>query len=287
MFKAAGDPQPVIYSVQLYRALLAAYPSEFRTNYAEPMVQVFRDACRRACREGGSVALIALWARTTLDMIMTVIEEHARRGVHMTREKFIKLTGWAMILGAFLFMVGWLAANRPEYNQYNAASLPIDRFANLAGIPLAALGLVLISLGLLGMLLRYGSKAGGSRLWLGLGAVSGLVSAVGAVWMGVDDSGPGWYLFFLGLFFQFSALALFGVVNLRHRLLPRWNGLPLLAGVWLPGIILLSGLFELTTGTMLDSPQAVFNLLWLFSLLMIAGLGYLLQSDPAALSAAS
>ena len=205
----------------------------------------------------------------------------------MTRQKFIKLSGWAMILGAFLFMVGWLAANRPEFNQFNAASLPIDRYANLAGIPLAALGLVLISLGLLGMLLRYGSKAGGSGIWLGVGAVSGLVSAAGTVWMGVDNSGSGWYLFFLGLFFQFSALAIFGVINLRRRLLPRWNGLPLLAGVWLPGIILLNGLFELTTGTMLDSPQAVFNLLWLFSWLMFAGLGYLLQLDPVAVSAAS
>jgi hypothetical protein len=86
---------------------------------------------------------------------------------------------------------------------------------------------------------------------------------------------------------QFLALALFGIINLRLRLLPRWNVLPLLAGVWLPGFLLLSGLVQLTTGSSHDSPQTVFTILWLFSLLMFAGLGYLLQSDSARLTAAN
>lgn len=205
----------------------------------------------------------------------------------MTREKFIKLSGWALMLGPCLFIIGWLASSRPEYNPFNAASLPIDRFANLAGLPLAALGLVLISLGLLGMFLRYGSKSVGSGLWLGLGALCALVSAAGVVGMVVDENSLGWYAFFLGLFAQFFALAFFGITNLRRRVLPRWNGLPLLAGVWVPGMVLLMGLFQLNTGTSLDSPEAVFYILWSFSLLMFFGLGYLQQSDPVPFRAAN
>ena len=38
-------------SIRLYQSLISIYPTEFRQDYGEPMVQVFGDCCRRAFRE--------------------------------------------------------------------------------------------------------------------------------------------------------------------------------------------------------------------------------------------
>jgi hypothetical protein len=170
MLENAQSSYPVNVSVRLYRGLIQAYPAGFRREYGDAMLQIFRDSCRRAYREGGNNALLALWARTGLDYLKTILEEYARGGTNMTREKFIKLSGWALIIGSVAIFVGWLAESRPEYNQFNAASLLIDRYANLAAVPLIVMGVLLVSLGMLGLLARYGAQSGGfGRFCLGLG----------------------------------------------------------------------------------------------------------------------
>jgi hypothetical protein len=285
MLENANESQSVIVSVRLYRWLLSAYPKGFWQEYGPLMAQVFRDCCRRAYHHGGALALLALWVRTALDYIKTIVEEYVRGGTNMTREKFIKLSGWALLLGSIATVIGWLADSRPEYNQYNFASLPIDRYANMAATPLLVIGALLISLGMLGLLVRYGSQAGGfGRLTLVLGILGGLVSAVGMAGLSVNDSNPWWSMFFFGMTFQYLMLVLFGIVCLRRQILPRWNSLPLLAGLWIPGYVLVSGYLELFTGAWVDTPIAVFFTLWLITLVGFAGLGYLLLSDaqPAA-----
>lgn len=198
----------------------------------------------------------------------------------MTREKFIKLSGWALIIGSVAIFVGWMAETRPEYNQFNAASLPIDRYANLAAVPLIVMGVLLVSLGMLGLLARYGVQAGAfGRFCLGLGALSGLVSVVGMVGMSISESEPWWSMFFFGWMVQYLMLALFGVVCMRQRLLPRWNSLPLLAGIWLPAYMLVSGIYESMTGVWMEPPEFVFPLLFTIGVVGFTGLGYLLLSD--------
>ncbi|MGW8252111.1 MAG: hypothetical protein ACWGO1_15835 [Anaerolineales bacterium] len=249
------------------------------------MAQVFRDCSRRAYQDGGGLALMALWARTTLDYLKTMVEEYARGGTYMTREKFIKLSGWALLVGSISILIGWLAESRPEYSQFNAASLPIDRYANLAAVPLVIMGVLLVSLGMLGLQARYGGKAGGfGRLTLVIGALSGLVSAVGMVGLAIYDSDPWWSLFFMGWVIQYLMLALFGIVCLRRQLLPRWNGLPLLAGIWLPVFMLVSLVYENATGSWVELPDAVFIFLFSIGAFGFAGLGYLLQSDAQPVS---
>ena len=66
---------------------------------------------------------------------------------------------------------------------------------------------------------------------------------------------------------------------LKRRLLPRWNSLPLLAGIWLPVSVLFSLIYETITGVRLDLPEILFLPLWFFSLAGFAGTGYLLQLD--------
>jgi hypothetical protein len=288
MLRTSSEAQFVTFSVRLYRALVAAYPAEFRREYGEPMVQAFRDSCRRAIQEGGGLALLALWGRIFVDTFKTILEEYANGGIQMTREKFIRLSGWALMLGALLLLVGWLASSRPEYEPYNYRSLPIDRYANLVAVPLISLGMALNSLGMAGYLTRFGRQAGGfGRVSLALGVLCGLISAVGAVGLAANDSDPWWSMFFLGWAFQSLFLALFGVASLRRRLLPHWNGLPILAGIWLPVMVVIFYVYERITGSFLTLSSMVSLVVILIMVLGMSGLGYLLQSQASSDSPAT
>jgi hypothetical protein len=290
MEKTQEAPQSLILSTRLYRALLAVYPSEFRRAYGDPMLQVFRDCSRRALHKGGNNELFILWIRTLFDTVQTALEEHSQRGVEMSKEKFIKLSGWALMLGGLAVMLGFLASTRPEYNQFNARSLAIDRYANLAEAPLIALGLLLISAGFVGLVLRFGEAAGNfGRYSLGLGAISGLISAAGVIGSVTYPEGEYWFhIWFIGMIFQFLGLALYGLANLRQRSLPRWNGLPVFAGMWIPLFIFVT-LLEEENGGWVDWPEWVPLVIFLLTLAGLAGLGYLLQSDsqPAGTAAAA
>lgn len=280
MEQITNEPRSLILSTRLYQALLIVYPSKFRRDYGSPMLQVFRDCCRQALRESGAAGLLSLWARTMLDILQTAIEEHVHRGVDMSKKKFLRLSGWALIAGGLALVLGWLASTRPLYNNFNARSLVIDRYANAAELPLTVMGLLLLSVGFIGLSLRYGQGAGSvGRSSLVLGALSGVVSAAGAIGLVVYDSNPWWSIFFFGLVFQFLGLTLFGFTNLRQPTLPRWNGLPILAGIWIPLFVLVGLIIEWGTGDWLEWPAAVFPILWLLSLAGLMGLGYLLQSD--------
>lgn len=280
MLKTRSDPNLVSLSSAVYRAMITFYPQQFKREYGSSMEQVFRDCCRRAYQEGGAWGLLAVWARTALDYLKTIIEEYAKGGTNMTREKFIKLSGWAMGVGSIAILIGWLAESRPEYNPFNAASLPVDRYANLAALPLIAMGVLLVSLGMLGLQSRYGAQGGKfGSFCLGLGALSGLVSAVGILGLAINDSDPWWSMFFLGWMLQYLMLALFGVICRQRRILPRWNSLPLLAGIWLPGFMLVSLIYESMTGSWLELPDPVFAALFTIGAAGAGLLGYLLQSD--------
>jgi len=282
MEKPPNAPRSLILSTRLYQALLALYPSEFRRDYGAPMLQVFRNCAQRALSEHGTAALVSLWGRMMLDTVQTALEEHTQRGVDMSKVKFIKLSGWALMLGGLVVMLGWLAGTRPEYNRFNAASLQIDRYANAVEFPLIIMGLLLLSVGFIGLLLRYGNSASGfGRACLWMGTLSGLVSATGAIGLGISDSNPWWSMFFFGMTFQYLGLALFGIANLKQPALPRWNGLPLLAGIWVPLFAIASIIAEQIIGGWVELPDLFFISLWLLSLAGLAGLGYLLQAEPS------
>ncbi len=63
--------------MRAYRALLVAYPKEFREMYGRQMVQVFRDLCREETRRGG-VGLARFWVRVGLDLASSAIVERSR-----------------------------------------------------------------------------------------------------------------------------------------------------------------------------------------------------------------
>ena len=80
-------PAPVDLSVRMYTRLLTAYPGPFRAEYGSHMAQVFRDVCLRDYQRGGAHGMATLWARTSLDLLRTTVEEHIERGIEMNRRQ--------------------------------------------------------------------------------------------------------------------------------------------------------------------------------------------------------
>ena len=234
-----GVPAPVDLSVRLYIWLLAAYPGRFRAEYGHHMAQVFRDVCLRDYQRGGAHGMATLWARTSLDLLRTTVEEHIERGLHMNHEKFVRWSGWALMGGAILFaagqVIGNLDPNRNDPIGGGGASYEIGAIVGLA------LGQVLFVIGLLGLRAGYAERSGS------LGGMALIVSVIGAglslagiLMMGVTESELAWQAWAIGLVAMTLGLAIFGVVALRRKVFSRWNFAPLLAAVTL--LLPLSGL---------------------------------------------
>ena len=83
-------------SERLYRALLAAYPKEFRRAYGREMAQVFRSMCREEVVSGGSGGLVRLWVRTLLDLLATALAERIKQAL-----------GWSTLVGSSPKLVRW------------------------------------------------------------------------------------------------------------------------------------------------------------------------------------
>ena len=274
------EPSLVSFSVDVYRLLLAGYPSDFRRAYRLHMLQVFRDNCRRTFQQRGTYGMLELWALTMLDYITTVIEENLQRGTEMSKSKFIKISGWSMTIGAVAFVLGFIAGTRPDYSPYNARSLAIDRYLNDADMILFFLGMLLVVIGLVGLYVGYGERSGWfGKISMAVSIVSGLVTIVGVVGLGIYDSDPYWTMFFWGMTVMLLGLVFFGIACLRNQVLPRWNWLPLAAGIWWSLFVIVTAILESFRGGWLDLPDAYFMILIALTGLGLAGLGYVMQSD--------
>lgn len=246
------DPGIVSFSAKVYRWMLQAYPHGFRTQYSAPMAQIFRDCCFDAIRTEGLRGVLLLWLRTLLDYGKTMIEQYSNGGIQMTRERFYRFSGWCFIAGSLAFLIGGLASNRPQYNPYNAAALPIDRLANDVGWPALMVGQVLITIGLAGLLIHFGARSQFAKIGAGIGILGGIVGFTGFVAGSLPEPNPAWYLFMYGTGVQFLGLTIFGIGALQQHLLPGVSGLPLLAGIWFPTFILVALIYEAFTGKWLE-----------------------------------
>ena len=249
MKRTSQDPSPVSFSLSLYYTRLKTYPSGFRHEYGPHMAQVFRDCCLKAYRLDGLPGMLSLWTHTLLDYFKSVVEEHMQKGVHMSKSKFIRLSGWSFVLGAIAFMVAILASSRdvPEYSRYNAASRPIDLYFEYAQAILFPAAMLLLLVGMVGLYLRYRQETNGFgriSLVLGMagGAISFLIALAVSLQLEFTDSDFGWLILIGGLTLYFLSLVTFGIAALRADLLPRWNAAPIMAGIWIPLMFLLSEL---------------------------------------------
>jgi hypothetical protein len=82
------------WSIRTYRHVVRVYPCAFRHEFGESMTQVFREMVRRECSERGLVGLIALWLRTAVDVLVSVISAYSR-------ERSRTMVKLVLTLGAF------------------------------------------------------------------------------------------------------------------------------------------------------------------------------------------
>ncbi|MGD8406743.1 MAG: hypothetical protein PVJ21_24005 [Anaerolineales bacterium] len=173
----------------------------------------------------------------------------------MNNSNFIRLSGWSFIIGAIVFAL-------------SAISEQVMGFI---------LSMMLLAVGILGLRSRYGEQVGGfgkNILLIGV-ALGSLTSLAGLFGAAID---PLWILIPAGPAVLSACLALFGVVALYKKPLPRWNALPLLAGVWLP-IFFVPVLIETFNGNWYPSVGNLAMPLIILQCIALSILGYILISD--------
>jgi len=224
-------PVPVDLSVRLYNRLLAAYPGPFRAEYGRHMAQVFRDVCRRDYQRHGLPSIASLWARTSLDLVRTTVEEHIERGLDMNREKFVRWSGWALMAGAVLFAAGPIIGSFDSYDMDPIGG--VDAVYEIGQAVGLLFSQVLFVIGLLGLRSGYTGRSGGLGAGLLVLAVLGSVVSLGGL-LAMSSLEGAWQVWMDGFLTMTMALAVFGVVAVQLRVFSRWNSAPILAGVGFP-----------------------------------------------------
>ncbi len=278
------DPTLVVLSSIAYRLLLFAYPARFRGEFGPHMAQAFRDCCLRALHQGGPPGILHLWSLTLVDWLKSVIEQHLLRGVTMSKARFVRISGWALIFGAAALLLGTAAAAAvsPASSQYDARYRPTDPlFQTMQGF-LFPTAVVLITVGIAGLYARYGretSKLG--RLGLILGVVGGVGTFAIMLSLFIAANGePLWLAMMLTIGIMFSGLVLFGVDALRNRTLPRGNYLPVVAGMGFPVVVITSLVYEAITGRWLEMSDLIATAIYLVTALGLLALGQILRGEP-------
>jgi hypothetical protein len=262
------------FSDHLYRRFLRAYPAEYRQGFSEDMDQVFRDLCREIYEREGLAGFLELWLTTLFDLLKTAIEERSKEVVQMTKEKFVRLSGWALMLAGATFMLGFAIGG-----QETSFSDPLggrDAFIEYSQLVLVPLAMASFTVGMLGMRSRYGAQVGRfGRVSLLVGAVGGAIGFVAAIGLFLLVDGDGWWITWMfGMLLVLVGLLLFGIAAVRKRPLPRWNALPLITG----SLFLLVPAAGLITG----SDELSVPVLATIFLLIAAGfvaIGFVVQGD--------
>ncbi len=260
-----SDPQVVYFSTLIYRLLLITYPKNFQREYGSSMLQVFRDCCLRAFSIQKLPGILSLWSLTLIDYVKSIFEEYRPKGLHMGALRFIRLSGWALVLGSAALLTGMSAVmmtsgHGQASDPNNFFSRPIDQILAVLPYILIPSAMMLLAIGVIGMLLSYGQRAGfmgklglmSSMLGCGLSLV---VCSMPGGWDGFTLYITGnqiggywlWDLAALGMFLAFGGIFIFGIEAANRHLLTRWNFIPILAGVMFPVRILLGYFQEATT----------------------------------------
>ena len=194
----------------------------------------------------------------------------------MNRQLFIRLSGWALVSGGVLFSWAVVASFLDEMRFYPIRGLNGFYDTSLL-VGIFVLGPPLIGVGMIGLLVRFGNAVGMlGKAALLIGAIAGGLATSLAFLSEVVTSGDEYFILIVigGLTLMFICLAFFGILALRRRVMPRWNGLPIVAGLWFPVML---GLTDAGNrgGDILEYATLVTALI--FAVLMVL-LGFTLQA---------
>lgn len=265
-----NDLQLMKFSQRVFARLLVLYPRQYRQEYGPHMAQLFKDCSREAVSQNGSAALLALWISTLFDLLKTAFEENFKEFNFMSKEKFVRMGGWALMLGPVLFVltlfVGSLELS--YYDPLGGREAAIEYLKLVFG-PIAML---CFAIGALALRTRYEKEVGpaGSNA-LAFSAICGFVSAVGAFGLGLMIPGEWWALTFAPLLFYLLGVALFCWICIQRGVLPKWNWLFFISAIGIP-IGVLSSL-----GLIFELPQTLLSAVMVLTLLGLFAVGFKLQ----------
>ena len=198
----------------------------------------------------------------------------------MTRSKFIRLGGWSLMLGAVTFFLFILSVQIESNIEDPFRQFQLKAYFE-AGL---VLGIwftpILLAVGILGLRARYGEEVGlGGKGFLLIGAIAGptigLLGVIGAVAKVIIWAE---FLLYAGNMVLLACLTIFGISAWRMKPLPRWNGLPFIAGLWFPVLlpsIMIANVNGMPGSLILNIVKGTL-LLQSIALLM---LGYMLQAN--------
>jgi hypothetical protein len=243
------DPHPIAFSVRIYRLLLALFPPAFRQEYGSDMLQVFRDSCVVTFQKGGLQALISLWSHALIDLGKSALAQNLDRKLPFTQNQWVRISRWCLLSGGISMAV---AVQSIYLNAAGYAPHVSFRTLNQIQPYLLPGAWLLITLGIAGILSRYGNQAGRSgrallRLSL-LGGASAVISSGAVLAFGWA---PWWSLGWMtGNILLFTCLALFGLLASRlngvwGNPLPAWSRILLILSLAFPflGLFAWAGLF--------------------------------------------
>jgi hypothetical protein len=280
MISKSTDDPIIGLSTAVYELLLFAYPTRFRHEYGPQMTQLFRDCSLRSFRHNGAIGIIELWVVTLFDLARSLVEEHTQKEIGMTNSNFTRLSGWALMLTAAIFLLFFVFAYLDETSGLPSGPqslYSITYFAVILASP------VLLAVGLLGLRSRYGDSVGGFGkqilpICLAIGLAVSLIGIIGALVFSWDWA---WFAQFAGPGLSFAGLALFGIPALSRKPLPRWNILPLVAGIAYPLLILYALLDIALTGNSPDSGGIAIYGTIIIQCLALFLLGWVVKGDTA------
>lgn len=192
----------------------------------------------------------------------------------MNKSNFIRLSGWAFVIGAFFFYISFFYLYMYMFAFLLNTSFPLLFLTSLGinGSTVIYLSFygspILLAVGMFGLRARYGEIVGK------LGKTILLISPVGIPLSYFEP------LRGAGLFVLMTCLTMFGVLALIIKPLPRWrNGLPIIAGIGYPALFLASRLAGVADEQFIVRSLLLNIMLAIqFSALMI--LGFMLKGDP-------
>jgi len=191
----------------------------------------------------------------------------------MSKSQFIKLTGWAFILGSFGFITILADSNS----------------LTLAGSVISS---ILLAVGMLGLRARYGENVGGfGRNILLIGVIGmvllyivlaslALMYSFGVLLVILIQAKGLWILLFGGPAVVLLGLTLFGLAALRSKPMVRLNWLPVFAGIWYPVVyFFLAGYIFTHNGAYPQQNQTAIQMIFSIQFIALCVLGFILITD--------
>jgi len=207
-----ADPRLIRYSIKVFRLMLGMFPFPLRRDYGAHMLQVFRDCCLAAHRRAGALGLFSVWAFTLADWFKAVIEEQSNRLTAMSREKFIQLSSWGLLMAGLAHGLAFLVSNSQGFLLRNLG-LQYSTTETARGILLHGFSF-LFAAGLIGLSLHKGpDEHWGEKVTLGGAILFAILNFLAGFSLGISNSENAWTIWFSTFLLMFPGVGFHAILS--------------------------------------------------------------------------